>query len=267
MLTVCALFYGPEQLSEPQLLAQRCLDGFLGLQDFSTVEEFRFGLNEAGPTLTKIVVEAARELQKTRPVRLFVCKEKGRKYPMMRRMFYGPGLPEPDKIAWFDDDSYLTEPTGLALHHLNSALEIAEGVAVAGWRAYTWLRRGQAEWITQQPWYRGQTFPARRPHKVQFALGGFWGSHWRFLKKHDYPFPAIRSQGGDYMLGELCRQMGVHVEDVRVGVNVNASLSGETHKMPRRGDVHVPVGAEGYDPADLSHQEIEVQQYDPSELV
>jgi hypothetical protein len=85
--------------------------------------------------------------------------------------------------------------------------------------------------------------------------GAWWIADPAFLARWDYPFPELRHNGGDVLLGELCRQQGASTFAYRDGVAINACPAGHESRAARRGLRTQPLWHD-YDPdrpADLSH--------------
>ena len=119
----------------------------------------------------------------------------------------------------------------------------------------------QAAWIYRQPWYNGKLLPPG--YKFTFATGSFWGIRTRILQQWDWPVPALTHNGGDTMLGELCRQQDYRLKPFKQGVWVNADQDGRESKAPRRGASHPPLGYTADAPMDPGWHDFEITPYDP----
>jgi hypothetical protein len=223
-------------------LANRCLSPLLEAVSVAPhlVLDVRIGLNAVTPA-TQAVVNA---FGNACPV---VCRTysdvDGRnvlKYPLMRKMFNDAQVIRPTLRMWFDDDSYVKSPATF-LPRLREFwdMETSRGAssgsspAVVGalYRpTYSWTLNELSR-IRQQPWFNGVSCSVR----PLFATGGWWTADADFLREHDYPFPAIAHNGGDVILGELCRQQSRSILIYREGVAINADAEGRESRARRRG--------------------------------
>lgn len=213
---VCALFYG-----DYPAYAERCLGSLVNSSFAGFVTDFRFGLNAVGTKTHDLVQEAARSLATTVPVRIFEPEGGGNigKYPLMRAMLYDKqSAPLAPYVMWFDDDSWLTDGAPAWWRSARAALSPRRAV-IAGdvWRLTVGFRPGQAEGIKRQPWYADKGIPV----KPSFVTGGWWLAKTEFLSLWDYPFPELYHNGGDTILGELCRQQGREIVKFKKGVVIN----------------------------------------------
>lgn len=250
LFTVAALAYG----DHPELIS-RCLDSFENLSGWEMVQEIRLGGNELSRRSREAIEARADLLCDKATTVLYTAEQHGRKYPMMRRMFFDARWPiRTPYVVWLDDDSYFTGRQPYIFHDLMDLM--SRGHVAVGVYSRTHLRDGQDRWIARQPW---AVKPVTPNQLVHFVPGGFWCAEFEFLRRHDYPFPEIRSQGGDYMLGMLAWQQDRSIADYRLGVAVNADESGKNGSSKRRGR-HGEVLAQDYDgsPIDLSHQNMKV---------
>lgn len=147
-------------------------------------------------------------------------------------------------FMWFDDDSYLTAPNpSLWLHQLEALLSPAGYADMVGEIWTQDLRGNQAAWINSRSWC---TSPVSSKHKVSFAAGGWWAIRRAVLERYSWPDPDIVHNGGDVMLGELCRQQGLRLRKAGPGVRINADAQGRRAQSPPRGlsveGRHRPVG-------------------------
>lgn len=254
MFTCCVLTWG-----DHAELLDRCLSSILQLRDFSLIAEFRIGLNEVSDATIARLSALLPFLSAIAPTTVFRCERGGRKYPVMRRMFHGEPNPiSTPWILWLDDDSFFTDRGSEALRKMGDLLAAAR---IVGFRMRAKLRGQQPAWIRSRPWYAG--LAVETGQWTPFIAGGLWGASTAFLRQHDYPFPEIKSQGGDYILGELCRQQGAYIADCRDGFRVNADANGVNHVSDRRGRHEDPVGGR-YDPdrpTSLDHQQIQVLRF------
>jgi hypothetical protein len=257
MFSVNVLLYG----NHPNLAA-RCLTTLIKALTPKHVVDVRIGLNdvsEATADLARVFAEGVTRLD----MQCLLFREKANrnvmKYPLMRRMlahktFHSDRI---DKVMWFDDDSYVTARTPQVWFDAVDKIFAVTGATMMGslYRPkYHWTAR-EMETIAKQPWCTDYALLKSKP---LFATGGWWVAALEFLRKWDYPFPEVRHNGGDVLLGELCRQQGVRLEQFREGVAINADASGKESAAPRRG-VTTPRVFEGPPPYDLSHHDFDVE--------
>ena len=231
-------------------LARRCLNSIIDTIDVGYVTDIRIGLNAVGERTRAIAIDAAYKS----PVVTRLYEEEHRqnvmKYPLMRRMLHDPDNPiTAERAMWFDDDSFVTGGKGF----WKRTAEICKGSAVAGqkWRpSYSWTPK-ELEMIRKQAWFVKDF--GERP---TFTTGGWWTASMEFLRKWDYPFLSLRHNGGDVILGELCRQQGVTVRDFCEGVAINADANGVGCRSKRRG-LTSPRPFQ-FDNTDLDHHDFRV---------
>jgi hypothetical protein len=163
------------------------------------------------------------------PVLTVLTADNPGKYPLMRELLYSPRLPPPaEGVMWFDDDSYLLDaPVSSWWERRLSQVETADA-GVVGQRWYRPLVGGQKAAIVEQPWYTGRALDGevaslKRPGQrfYAFATGGWWAARRDFLAQWDYPFPALRHNGGDTALGWLVHQQYRRLVDDPWGVAIN----------------------------------------------
>jgi hypothetical protein len=107
----------------------------------------------------------------------------------------------------------------------------------------------QWEWIKSQPWYNPSVgMPKKIRHRgkdtyaFEFCQGAWWVAKTHILLKHDWPLAEIRHNGGDSMLGELCRHQGLRMGRFYGSVHINADKQGRHSKAKRRGHSENRVG-------------------------
>jgi hypothetical protein len=214
MFTVCVLCYG----DHPDL-AGRCLGSVARSADWSLVADVRVGLNEISRT-TRLAVRAfARGCP--RPVVAYE-EEAGRnvyKYPLMRRMLYDPARPPAGRVMWFDDDSFVKDESGPAWWRETAEAARQPGMLGSVYVLNSPFTPAQRSAIARQPWYAGR--PVDPPHVPSFVTGGWWVADPAFLAAWDWPFPELAHNGGDAILGEVCRQQGVPLRRHNKGVAIN----------------------------------------------
>lgn len=263
MYSVNVLLYG-----DHAALASRCLSSLLPALSPKYVHTVRVGLNYVSDTVDKIAQIFARGVASA-DMRCLLFREKYNanvfKYPLMRRMLYGP--PQGDDLAyplderetrvmWFDDDTYLTTDkprewfSDVELAWRAAGTKLMGGIYQPGYR---WNDHERAA-ITAQPWCRNVAVLATKP---SFVTGGWWVADLEFLRKWGYPFPELQHNGGDVLLGEVCRQQGVRLATFRKGVAINADEFGKESAAIRRGAT-TPRPFEGPPPYRSTHPAFEV---------
>lgn len=256
MFSVQILTFGDH---EP--LARRCLESIIASADWSLIDDVRIGCNAVHQATVEYLQYAM--LRVEAPCWL-VHERSGRnvgKYPLMRRMLYDPQQTVTSRyVMWFDDDSYLRTPSRA---WWSKAAEQAQASVMVGKRYRVGFSTAQRTATQQQPWYTGKPWePVPRP--VTFLQGGWWIAQTSFLAKWDYPFPELYHNGGDVILGELCRQQDAIVTDTNAGVAINADADGNESKSLRRGLTTKPLWHDyvaGRTP-DLSHHNFQ-HRYSP----
>lgn len=251
VFTVNVLVYGPHAD-----LAGRCLDGIVKAADPALVTDIRVGLNAVTPE-TRLTVVGHAEASRV-PVHLY--EESGgrnvMKYPLMRRMLYDPARPQAGHVVWFDDDSYIRPPYADWFSRMFSLVrrEKPDLVGSLYTPGYNWTPP-EVEKIKAQPWYAGK--PLRPGPK--FVTGGWWVARRDFLHEFDYPIRELRHNGGDVLLGEICRQQGARVvrHNETVCINYDEARGGESRAI-RRGIQKTPRPFENGGPPDMSHHDFEL---------
>lgn len=215
-LTVCVLTYG----NHPDL-ARRCLES---IRRHTRRDLYRLvvGANAVCPETDTYL----RDLQRRGAIDR-VCRSHRNinKCPMMRRLFRHVETPF---LAWFDDDSYVTEPGALERLLAVAQREPAR-VAMWGQRAVcdhpsTFIDLEDTDtFVRTAPWYRGLTPPGWAPGgkgefnfegrgtgdpRWDFILGGFWLIRTRAVRALDWPDRRLRQLGDDVLLCEAIRQQG-----------------------------------------------------------
>lgn len=235
--------------------------------------DYRIGLNAVGADTRQYVTEwAAAAAGLGHTVYVFHTPINRYKYPMMRRMLYPPAPTPSQYVMWFDDDSYLTLEDPDWMNKVAGQAENHDMIGQAGWEIP--LRASQWQWVMAQPWFNDQVGPptgrSNRP-ALRFVQGGWWVANRDFLFRHNYPWPELRHNGGDSMLGEMCRHVGARICKFDDGVRINADAEGNHSKAPRRGDKSDERIGSDYVPGkqpDVSHQTfvIETQVFSPETI-
>jgi ADP-heptose:LPS heptosyltransferase len=238
-ITICVLMYG-----DYHDLHTRILDGITQNTDPDRYK-LRIGMNEVCSD-TKAYIKTLTEGGKIDPTRLtlFDEPENIRKYPLMRKMFYGPEI-DTRWVLWFDDDTNILKNDWLDFLARSVNDEQPRGFGCFGKKYYVHLKGGQVDFIKGAKWYGGKEIQIENKRdsksgkmlhlpKVDFATGSFWLIEMSTLKKLNWPDPRIGHNGGDVMLGEALRQNDVKIKDWDYGIRVNDA--------PRRGISERPVG-------------------------
>jgi hypothetical protein len=224
--TVAVLLYGdyPE-------LTERCLRPIMKMDDRV---ELRIGAND--------VSEGTKEVLKgllsstSRPSATLYSGGNILKYPRMLEMLHLPEVTTP-YLMWFDDDSYIdVEPHGwldLVESEMNGADMLGSVYSIG-------LRGQQHSWIMRQKWYARK--PVFQMMRVSFVTGGWWTIRPEILYRHGWPPQDLVHNGGDVMLGELCRQKNYRIKHFNTGVCINADECGRESQAARRGYTEDPVG-------------------------
>lgn len=241
-ITVCVLVYG----DHPEL-ARRCLSSILDGADYDVIADVRVGLNAVSPAVAAYVHRAGFRArgEGCRDFYTFTPSHNVGKYPLMRRMLYSGRVRKPDDLVmWFDDDSFLDGGSLADLtwwKKVRDRMDLHDVIGSIYGLTPPRYRPGQKEGIKAQPWYAGKPLDPTPP----FATGGWWVARWGLLKQWDYPFKALHHNGGDSILGELCRQQGLRLGQFKEGVAIN--WDGGESRAERRG-ISSPWPWEGYRP-------------------
>lgn len=251
--SVCVLCYG----DHPHLAA-RCLNSIARSADWALIDSIQVGLNAVSPATRTVVDRAAASWPV--PWRILEPADGANvgKYPLMRRMFYGPpeaaGIAIPrrvlkaSRVMWFDDDSYVRDESGPEWWRQVRAA--ATDVTVLGSLYKVAGTPTLSAAIADQDWYTATPRRAADPVAADragspvhtFVTGGWWVARSRFLRIWDYPFLALHHNGGDVLLGELCAQQKQKLGGFNAGVAINADAQGRESRAPRRGRSEVPAG-------------------------
>jgi hypothetical protein len=244
--TIGVLLYG----DYPQL-AERCLKSIVNTIDKDHLH-LRVGMNQVSPQVADWVKSWVPDDC------IWESDENIHKYPMMRQMIHGIKPVETPYFMWFDDDSYLDgyqltdrrtqQPYWLqTVEHAMVNSDMIGAIYSLGWMGH------QREWVKSQPWYQGKD-PLTRG-ALRFATGGWWTMRTEMLYRWNYPFPSLDHRGGDTMLGELCLQNDLRLNNFRTGVKINADMQGRESNAAKRGFDQPPCGAK-FEPgvADVLHR-------------
>lgn len=249
MFDVNVLLYG-----DHRDLARRCLESIQKTIDPKLAAVVRIGLNAVTPQ----VKDEAWRLASKMPVITHIYWETSNrnvwKYPMMRKMIRDRERPvEAPYVMWFDDDSFLVDRSDrLWWSKAEIATRGPQTVTGSVYKLTKGFRGPQFSWIEGQPWFKQRNIQGI----PRFAQGAWWMAKTIFLDRWDYPFPELRHNGGDSMLGELLHQQGHTIKHWNTGVAINADHRGAESAAKRRGDVTAWPGERGC--TGTKHQEFEV---------
>lgn len=249
MFSVNILVYG-----DHSDLAERCLSSISRVADWSLIADVRIGLNDVVQKTLSLV--RAFGMQCRSPVYLCVPPRNVGKYPLMRRMFNDSRLPSlADRVMWFDDDSYIRDT--VTTSWWRGVHQLATDNTVVG-SLYDIRQRGlQWQEIPKQPWYTGK--PVGPRHRYRFATGGWWVIDTAIVRRWDYPFPELHNNGGDSILGELCRQQSYKLLHFNTEIAINANATSVESAAKRRGETTPWVWQqERTGSSDLVHQNFDV---------
>ncbi len=249
MFSINVLAYG----DHPDILG-RCLGSLLASFDGNLISDVRVGMNAVGDRSWQIIREFAEAVPVTCHVYSETYERNVMKYPLMRRMLYDPERPlKGSRVVWFDDDSFMWH--GARWSEADRVWR-ANKPAIMGsiyYPAYTWTQT-EKDAISEQPWYTGAPLAT----KPKFVQGGFWIADKEFLAKWDYPFRELRHNGGDVILGELCRQQKAQIVHFSDLIGINADKNGKESAAKRRG-VTTSRLFENPPPYDYGHHDFEVK--------
>lgn len=231
--SVCTVTYG----DYPQLIC-KTLDS-LHEQFNARIKDIRIGLNAVSDESFERVMSWCEQFRLC-PVYVYqeVDNKNVGKYPLMRRMFYEHPSPleKSEAVMWFDDDTYLdSDVTDKWWDEVEKA---SEGVTLLGLKHAIHCRGNQEQGISEQLWYKGHEVKKR--HRMKFMTGAWWLARSEFLNSWDYPFTEVYHNGGDSILGELCRQQEAPMFDFKSGAQCHAKCCYKD--KDRSGVVHVNVG-------------------------
>lgn len=231
--TILVLLYG-----DHTNLADRCLRSIAETVRAGDLTNLRVGMNAVCKQTSDWVRAWVPEEN------IWEFSENRHKYPVMREMIHGRRRIETPYTMWFDDDSYLTgfklsetDPGNYWLSRVEAAMINSDMIgAIYG---IDW-HKNQRLWVQDQPWYNGKSTADRQ--KIRFATGGWWTMRTDILYGWNYPWPELDHRGGDVMMGELCYQRGLRLNQFREGLKINANIKGVENKSPRRGFDQNPIG-------------------------
>jgi hypothetical protein len=222
--SVCVLLYG-DHLD----LAKRCLGSIVRTFNPEHIAEIRVGLNAVSAATVAYVYEVLKSV--TCPVLIFEPDDNinVRKYPLMRRMFHDVNHPLlGSHVMWFDDDSAIA-PDQDASWWDRAALHSPEK-QMTGKIYYMPILGNQRQAIEAQAWFRKLHYS-----KFKFITGGWWIIDKSILIAWDYPWQALKSNGGDSLLGAMLHQLGYPLKQWYEGVWINADDSGAASTSKPRG--------------------------------
>ena len=251
MFSINVLLYG----DHPKL-ASRCLDSIRAGFEPHLVTDIRVGVNSIGNETSKILHEFAVSV----PAVVHIFRDRKLrnvlKYPLMRRMLYCPNLPiEAPRVMWFDDDSFVRHRPGIKWLTEVDLLWKQYRPQIMGspyYPNYVWNEH-ETRAIRRQPWYAGVPLDT----KPTFVTGGWWVADLEFLARWDYPVRELRHNGGDVLLGEICRQQKAVILPNKTVVAINADDNGRESRSIRRGEKTPRPFEHPGDARDYSHHDFD----------
>ena len=234
MFSICTVTYG----DYPELI-KKTLDSLKAnfSENPSHIRDVRIGLNAVSDSTFEYVMGWAGTFGLC-PVFVYqeVNNQNVGKYPLMRRMFQEePAVKLSDCVLWLDDDTYFKK---VPSSWWERVFDLSAQHTVVGLVHYIVSRGNQSLGVKEQPWFTGHEMLKR--HKFKFATGAWWTAQYDFLQKWDYPFLEVYHNGGDSILGELCRQQNASIFDFKEGAQCNARCCYKG--IDQDGVVHINVG-------------------------
>ena len=231
--TVCVLLYG----DYPDLV-ERVLGG-LSRPAWRDTFQCRVGFNNLSE---RSYVIASDHIRRAFPATMsYTGKTPFYKYPLMRRMLHESTVTTPYTL-WFDDDSWvMSNAPDDWFEQIETCMETKK-LHVAGAPYFVHLRGNQHMWIEDQPWYTGKEVSPRQ--SMDFITGGWLALRTELLYRFDWPVPDISHNGGDVMLGALCKQQGLRIGKFTNNLGINANDTGKCSTAKRRGAAITPVGVD-----------------------
>lgn len=167
------------------------------------------------------------------------------KYKVMRQLWHGVGTaPTTPWILWLDDDTYITQPDWW--RKTSDFLRSKEDASYVGQIWYVHHLPGQWEFISKSSWFKGkppEQVPTRKKGVTQpgvkFATGSYVWLKTDVMKQLDWPDARLNHNGGDTLLGEAVRQLGLPRYHYDYGVMVNKAKRRGFHEKPAGSDVNV----------------------------
>lgn len=235
-VAVCVLLYG-----DYRDLASRCIESIRRAEWHDSVN-IVIGMNAVCQWTREYIYDLYGNYANAI---VFDSEQNIRKYPMMRHMFYDAacGALKSDVVMWFDDDSYLI-PGGAAQQRqwLDACCNDLRTRGDMFGSKYTRRWQGQQkQWVRQQLWFN----PAVNmdTSQLSFITGGWWYANSSMLRAADYPWRSLSHNGGDSMLGEMCRHAGYRqMAYTGGGVAINADTNGRESAAVRRGVSEPEIG-------------------------
>jgi hypothetical protein len=245
LFTICVLTFGDhlDQVRRTLASIADAIPSSAGL-----VGEIRICLNDCTPGVREWVERWSKQMAVRQRVASthFVTSHNQFKYPLMRKMFREPEPIGTPFVMWFDDDSYL-DPVDVKWWDAVHAAAAAHDIIGQFWLMP--IQGKQWNWIKSQSWYNPRVgLPKQIRHRgkmtsaFEFCQGAWWVAKTNILLKYDWPLAEIRHNGGDSMLGELCRHQGLRMGRFHGKVHINADAQGRHSKSRRRGHSENRVG-------------------------
>lgn len=211
-------------------LGTRLFESWLRYVDWNDIKDVRIGMNAISQKYRDVVWQYATRIAAS-GIPVFLVQEENNqnvyKYPMMRKLFYSNFLPAlTGKFVWWWDDDGWIDATPKFWDGVKRAIYSEGNPELLGHVFYINLKDSQIARINAQPWV---TTPIKPNHKVRFMQGGCWIAGTKFLRKWDYPFPELRHNGGDSILGLLASQQKITTRSLPKSIRSNDSKRrGET---------------------------------------
>jgi hypothetical protein len=197
--------------------------------------ELRFGLNNVSPETEALVCEYIAQFPHPENVTVLQGEPPNFKYPMMRRLFAAKPL-QTQYVMWYDDDSWVSKQAPADwFQQISRVMQQSDMIGAMYMRR---VEGNQKLFIEDQPWYAGKPVRGR----FDFITGGWWTIKTEILTKHDWPIKELQHNGGDAMLGELCRQQGYVMRNCHHHVHINADDTGKCSTARRRGFSQPMIG-------------------------
>lgn len=255
-ITVTVLAYG-----DYPALTQRCLRSLRTALGAGFITSIRVGLNEVCDATRQVVHHVLQQCPAETEALIYDSKVNRLKYPLLRKMLLDREHPVITPLVMhFDDDSYL-ESTVTSQSWWNAVSRELRTATVIGGLYTKQLAGKQAECIEAQSWFNGKIIKPN--HRVRFATGGWWAAQMAFLELHNYPFPYLHHNGGDVVLGELCRQQNGRLRMFKPLVCINADDKGKESAAVRRGVSQPPLWVNGFQ---APPEPFEIHAYDPRKI-
>lgn len=227
--TICCLLYG-----DYPKLADRCLRPVSEL--YRNSASIRLGCNEVSDSTNQIISDL---FPSSDNLMILKAAPQIYKYPMMELLFRSKPL-DTEFVMWFDDDSYITDPSPVEWLARLEALMRSEDADMAGSIYHIPAMPHQNEWRRLHcSWFNS----AKESKRTTFATGGWWMIRTKVLMDYGWPHCDLKHRGGDVLLGELIKHQSLKLINFKSGVAINADALGKESASKRRGYDEPPIGA------------------------